>query len=285
MNYAFFVGCTSATREINYELSAKAVLEELGVDIEYIDGQSCCGLPLRYISPESWLILASRNLALAEDMNMPILVLCSGCYKSFKEALNLLSKPEVKRQVNEKLSIEGLTVRDPPKVLHIAELLHDHYGADNLSTKIRRRLGLKIALHPGCHIARPMDVINFDDPEMPLKLERLIEVTGCTSISYRTKRECCGATLAGVDEEASKQLVARKIRDVKDKADALVTFCPICHASYDAIQKAALRQEEQIPVLHYTQLLGLALMIPIEKLGLNYNRVNVKPLLEKLNLS
>jgi len=285
MSYAFFIGCTSATREINYELSAKAVLEELGVDIEYIEGQSCCGLPLKYISFESWLTLASRNIALAEAMNKPILVLCSGCYKSFKEALNLLSKSEIKKQVNERLSIEGLTIRSPPKVLHIAELLHDHYGVDKLSNKVKRKLNLKIALHPGCHIARPLDLIRFDNPEVPSKLEKLIEVTGCTSISYRTKRECCGATLAGIDEEASKHLVTRKIRDVKDKAEALVTFCPICHASYDVIQKAALKQEEQIPVLHYTQLLGLALAISVEKLGFNYNRVNVKPLLEKLGLS
>ena len=285
MSYAFFIGCTSATREINYELSAKAVLEELGVEVEYIRGQSCCGLPFKYISNDIWLTLASRNIALAEAMNKPMLVLCSGCYKSFKEAINLLSKPEVKRQINEKLSIEGLEVKNPPSIIHIAELLHDHYGLDKLAQKIKRKLNLKIALHPGCHITRPSDLIGFDNPEAPSKLEKLIEIAGCQSINYRTKRECCGATLAGIDEEASKRLVARKIRDIKDRADALVTFCPICHASYDAIQKVALNQEEQVPVLHYTQLLGLALTLPTEKLGFNYNRVSVKPLLEKLSLS
>ncbi|RLF21689.1 MAG: CoB--CoM heterodisulfide reductase subunit B [Thermoprotei archaeon] len=279
---SFFVGCTSAVREVNYEISAKAVLESLGVELEYIEGQSCCGLPFRYVSFDSWLTLASRNIALAELTGNPMLVLCSGCYKSFKEALSLISKPELKKSVNERLSIEGLEVKGGLKVIHIAELLHDHYGVDRLAQQVKVKLNLNVAVHPGCHIVRPMDVIGFDNPEVPLKLEKLVELTGCNSIQYRTKRECCGATLAGIDQEASKSLVARKIMNIKGRADALITFCPICHASYDAMQRAALKPEDQVPVLHYTQLLGLALGLPPEKLGFDYNRVSVDKVLAKI---
>nr|MDO8097835.1 CoB--CoM heterodisulfide reductase iron-sulfur subunit B family protein [Candidatus Njordarchaeota archaeon] len=284
--YSLFIGCTIPVRENSYEVSARAVAEALGIEILEIPSQSCCGLPFRSIDYNAWLTLAARNLAIATKSNsVPVMVLCSGCYKSLLTASKELEEnPALKQNVSRRLSVEGLEANGRIRIEHIAQVLHDDYGIGNIAERVKKSLrNLKVAIHPGCHITMPSKIIGFDDPASPKKLNELVRVTGAQLIDYETKRLCCGATVVGIKEDVSKALVKRKIENITRRVDALVTFCPICHATYDIQQLDvfASERDKQIPVLHYTQLLGLAMGLPEEKLGLDLNRVDASGILAK----
>lgn len=286
--YALFIGCTIPVRENNYEASARAVTSALGIEMAEIPGQSCCGLPFRSIDFNAWLTLAARNLAIADKLNLPtVMVMCNGCYKSLLTASKELQESEKLRQsVSKRLSVEGLESKGGTKVRHIAQVLHDEYGLENIRQHVKRPLeSLNVAIHPGCHITMPSKIIGFDNPAFPKKLDALVEVTGAKVIDYETKRLCCGATIVGIKEDVSRVLVRKKVESITGKVDALITYCPICHSTYDIQQLDIFNDSEkqkQVPVLHYTQLLGLAMGIPEAKLGFEMNRVGVSEILNKL---
>jgi heterodisulfide reductase subunit B len=286
--YSFFKGCTIPVRENSYEASARAVASALGMKVIEIPGQSCCGLPFRSIDYNAWLTLAARNLAIVSKLNLPpVMVLCNGCYKSLLTAnKELRENPSLKGSITKRLSIEDLEATEQVEVKHIAQILHDDYGIPEIKRHVKKPLDtLKVAIHPGCHITMPSKIVNFDNPASAKKLDELVQVTGANVLEYETKRLCCGATIVGIREDVSKALVRMKVENITGKADALITFCPICHATYDVQQLDVFsdsEREKQVPVLHYTQLLGLAMGIPEDKLGLNMNRVDLSRTLEKV---
>lgn len=283
MKYTLFIGCTIPARENNYELSAREVLSKLGIELGELPEQSCCGLPFRALDYKAWITLAARNLALASVNDAPVMVLCNGCYKSLKTAdKELQENPKLMAEVNRRLSIEKLELSRHVDVKHVAEVLHDDYRTDRLKEKVSKHIDINVAVHPGCHITMPSKIMNFDDPEFARKLDRLVEITGAKPVRYRTKKLCCGATIVGIDEDVSRSLVKQKISDITGKVDALITFCPLCHVTYDIQQLEAVDEEKRVPVLHYTQLLGLAMGIPSRRLGFDLNRVDVEQLLAKL---
>jgi heterodisulfide reductase subunit B len=287
-HYALFIGCTIPVRENNYEVSARAVASALGIELTEIPGQSCCGLPFRSIDFNAWITLAARNLAIADKLDHPtIMVMCNGCYKSLLTASKELQTDEKLRQnVSKRLSVEGLEAKGGVQVRHIAQVLCDDYGIENIRQHVKRPLkNLKVAIHPGCHIVMPSKIVGFDNPAFPKKLDALVEVTGAKPVEYETKRLCCGATIVGIKEDVSKVLVRKKIENITGRVDAMITFCPICHSTYDIQQLDVFGEAErkkQVPVLHYTQLLGLAIGIPEEKLGFEMNRVDISSILEKV---
>jgi heterodisulfide reductase subunit B len=285
--YSFFTGCTIPVRENNYEASARAVASALGIEIVEIPNQSCCGLPFRSIDYNAWLTLAARNLAVVSKLNLPpIVVLCNGCYKSLLTASKELEEnPSLRESVSKRLSIEGLTATGGVRVKHIAQVLHDDYGVKEILSYVKNPLKkLRVAIHPGCHITMPSKIINFDNPAFARKLDELVQLTGANLLEYETKRLCCGATIVGIREDVSKSLVRMKVENLAGRADALITFCPICHATYDVQQLDVFgesEREKQVPVLHYTQLLGLAMGVPEDRLGFDMNRVDVSEMLKK----
>ena len=143
---------------------------------------------------------------------------------------------------------------------------------------------LKVAEHVGCHLLRPKEYINFDDPEDPQVLKTLIEATGATCLDYIGETECCGAPSVGVSDKVALQLAREKLGHVKmASAQALVTICPFCHIMFDTNELRIERMFNEtygIPVLHYTQLLGLALGIPSEELAFNELRVDPAKILK-----
>ena len=149
-----------------------------------------------------------------------------------------------------------------------------------------RPLNLKIATHPGCHYVRPKEFFQeFDDPEFPVSLDKLVEATGAEAVEYIGKTDCCGGGLLAVNENIAKAMTAKKLNTLQGKADAIVLACPFCGIMFDKYQKTLEEELETtygIPVLYVTQLLGLALGVPPDDLGFDVNTVPVEELLEKV---
>ncbi len=287
--FLIFLGCAIPYRVSAYEISARKVLAKLGVELVEMPEFNCCGLPLDPVSHETMLILAARNLAMAEQKGLPILTLCPGCAGTLKKTNKILKEDKVLReQINGHLKESGIEFKGTVETKHILQVLKEDVGVEKIRNAVVKPLTmLKVAEHNGCHILRPKEYIGFDDPEDPQTLKMLIEATGATCLDYVDETECCGAPSVGVSDKVALQLAKDKLSHVKQvDAQALITICPFCHIMYDTNE---LRIEKMfnevygIPVLHYPQLLALALGMTPEELAFNELRVNTSKLLKQVN--
>ena len=289
MKFAFYPGCTVQSEQYAYEISARRIFPKLGIQLIDVEGFSCCGYPLKNVSVSAWFYLTARNLALAEKLGLDIFTLCNGCNLSFCEVRHYLERdPTLKERVNSLLSIEGLTYTGNAKSVHILQILRQIIGIDKIQAAVKTPLaGLKLAAHYGCHALRPSKLEMPDDPEDPQSLEELIEALGAVTEDYPERLDCCGQGLAMTTGKTALAISGLKLRAVQDhKFDGLVTICPFCTKMLDAKQnaiKASTGQKDlSMPVLYITQVLGLAMGMKVEELGLNLNLSPVGETLKKL---
>jgi len=288
-SYEVFLGCAIPNRFNNYESSMRIVAKELGIELIDFEGASCCGtVVLKSIDETSWLSLSGRNIALAESRGHDIVTPCNGCFGSLKDTDHLLHESEKHRaQVNKALAEVGLEYTGKSKVRHFVEVLYDL--KDEIKEKIVKPLnGLKIAFHPGCHLLRPSNVAGFDDPELPRKVDELLELTGAQSIPWNMKLRCCGSPLLIASEDVATEIIREKNTSARDAgANCVVTNCPACHTQFD-VQVLGLKDDEgvslELPALFITQVLGAAMDLDKEQLGFELNRVSLDPISEILGL-
>lgn len=286
MEYQIFLGCTIPVRQVNYEISARKVASAL--DIELIDRDfGCCGFPVEGIDEVKALGMSSINILKAAEMQEPLVTLCSACGEMLSKTKHVLSDTHTLKKVNKILNtVEQEYKGEKPKILHFARMLYEDYGVEEIKKKIVNPLNLKIATHPGCHYVRPKELFQeFDDPEFPVSLDRLVEATGAEAVDYIGKTDCCGGGLLAVNENISKAMTAKKLNTLSNKADAIVLACPFCGIMFDKYQKTLeeeLEKQYDLPVLYITQLIGLALGIDPNELGFDVNTVSVNKILEKV---
>jgi len=289
LEYLFFLGCLIPYRLVSYEVSARRVLERLDVRLIEMPEFNCCGFPFAPANYELTLCLAARNLCQAEQKELSILTLCNGCFATLNETNKLLEEDgKLRERINGYLSRIGMEFKGGTTVKHLVHMLTEDVGLERLKEHVSIPLtGLRVAQHTGCHIVRPAKVVGHgDNPEDPKMLKDLIRVTGAECVDYMDEAECCGGPIIGVNEDVPFDLTREKLERVKAAgAQALITVCPSCHMMYDFNQpriERAFNQKLGIPVLHYTQLLGLAMGIPAEELKLNQLRVKPTDLLSQL---
>ncbi|MEE9192343.1 MAG: CoB--CoM heterodisulfide reductase iron-sulfur subunit B family protein [Candidatus Aerophobetes bacterium] len=289
MKYALFLGCTIPARARNYELAARRIALEFGIELIDIEEFSCCGFPVKSINGETSLLLSVRNLSLAEKKGLDICTLCSACTVNLTEAnKELKENSSLRDSTNNKLGKIKREYQGKIRVRHFARILYEEIGLAKIKEKIKKDLsGLTFAAHYGCHYIKPSNVYDhFDDPEHPRTLDELIAVTGAKFVHYDSRKQCCGGALLAVDETLSLTLAKEKIEHVKNAgADAITLVCPFCSVMYDDNQKkieSTFNVSYNLPVLYYPQVLGLALGIEAKELGLNMNRVKTAELINRL---
>ncbi len=286
--YLIFLGCAVPYRVASYEISARVVLRKLGIELIEMPEFNCCGLPLDPVSHETMLILAARNLALAEQHGLDILTLCPGCAGTFKKVNRTLKVDKALREhINSRLRDSNLEFKGKANAKHILQVLIEDVGLDKIKETVAKPLTmLNVAEHVGCHLLRPKEYIGFDDPEDPTTLKKLIEATGATCLDYIDETECCGAPSVGVNDRVALSLARDKFCHLKMvEAQALITICAFCHIMYDTNE---LRIEKMfnetfgIPVLHYPQLLGLAMGISPDELAFKELRVDTSRIVKQV---
>jgi len=281
MKFAFFLGCNIPARVKQYESSAREVLNKLGIEPIDIKEFKCCGYPLRNVDFKSYLMFAARNLALAEQQGLPMMVLCKCCYGSLKKAAHLLKEnSDLRKDVNALLARERLAFNGSVEIEHFLAVLYHDVGLSVLEKKaIRKFKDLKIAVHYGCHALRPSEIMQFDDPVVPVIFDELVEVTGSKSVDWAAKLQCCGAPLLGVKDDLSMNLAARKLADAKEAgADYVCVACPYCQMQFDGVQRT-IRSDcgsaDALPVILFPQLLGLPMGIDGNALGIQKNGLDI----------
>jgi heterodisulfide reductase subunit B len=292
MKYAYFPGCSQEGTSKEYEISNTAVSKVLGVELEEIPDWNCCGsIDAVYASnPILSLSLSARNLALAEKMGMDVVTLCSGCYLTLARANRLLNEnADLKDQVNVVLGEIGLKFDKGAKVRHIIDVFVNDVGLKKIADTVKVPLkGLKVAPYYGCMYVRSRDIAGVDDYEHPVLMDRLVEALGATNVVYPAKTRCCGASLMVTKEKVAFEMSMVPLVDAKNaEANCIATFCPFCQFNLDARQKdieEKFKIELNMPVLHITQLMGLAFGLKPGKLGLKKNCVYPKKILAELKI-
>ena len=287
--YLIFLGCVIPYRLASYEISARKVLEKLGVELVEMPTFNCCGYPMDAINNDLMITLAARNLCVAEKEKLNILALCNGCFCSLNETNKILKEDKkLREEVNARLKEIGMEFKGTIEVKHFVHVLAEDIGFEKIKDAVKKPLtNLSVAQHSGCHLVRPAKYVGHgDDPENPTLLKNLIRLTGAQCLDYMDETECCGNPIIGVNEEVPFQMAKEKLDHIRAvKAQALITVCPFCHMMFDMNQpriERAFNEKFGIPVLHYPQLLGLAMGFSPEELGLNELRVKPSEVLNQI---
>lgn len=295
LKYAYFPGCVAqgACRELDQ--STKALTRSLGIDLIELKKASCCGSGT--FKEDSQLLedtVNARNIALAEELNLPLLTHCSTCQGVIGQVDERLkssqtSDPAYVEQVNGFLKKEGCSpYKGSSDVKHLLWALVADYGLEEISQKVSRKLsGLKCAAFYGCYLLRGQ-AHPYDDPFNPKSMENLFEAVGATPVIYRGRTQCCGWPLSSYATDQSFKMAGMHIRDaIASGADCMVTPCPLCHLNLDSRQpevEKVIDEKLGLPVLHLPQLVALALGVSPKDLGMDRHIVSTRPVLEKLGL-
>lgn len=287
MKYFYYPGCSLEGTAKEYDISTRAFLKALGIELIDIPSWTCCGATAaearsRLLS----FVLPGVNLALAEQTgeNHDILAPCSACYLNLKKVEAIIQKDDtMRKRINLVLGENQLRLQNPPKVRHLLDILITDMGGEKLKSHVTNPLaGMTFAAYTGCQCLRPFAV--FDDPERPKAMESLLRAAGANVLPWKMGGRCCGASNMSTKPKTALFLVREILASAKG-ADAIITVCPMCQMNLEGYQKAASCKagyDLAIPVLYLPQVLGMACGIPHESLGLLDNLTDISGITQKM---
>jgi succinate dehydrogenase / fumarate reductase cytochrome b subunit len=290
---AYYKGCLASLSAKELDSSTQALAPKVGLELVELETVTCCGAgDIHEAEPDYYLHLNARILAYAEAANCDtLLTVCNVCTLNLRQAnWQMKNDADLRERVSTNLERVGV----PPysgnvEVRHLLWEIAEGEGYELLKQSAHRGLkGLKIAPFYGCQILRPSKILGFEDPDRPWSLERIIEACGGEAIDYPAKVKCCGFPIIQAREETALGELIQPIEQAKEAgADALVTPCPLCHLSLDAWQsklKEATGKDFAMPILHLSQLVGVAAGLEESELKFKRHVVSVAPVLEKLEV-
>ena len=289
MRFAYFPGCVARDRSRELDDSTREVAKDLGIELVEMDGATCCGgEKLQEEDREAALAVNARNLSLAQAKGLDILTVCGTCQWHLSRAAQALEDPGTRERVNAVLEREGRTLYEGGlRVEHLLQVLLQEVGERKLAAHVRRPLGdVAVGAFYGCRILRAPGLEAFDTPADPTSIERLVTILGGNPVRYLRRTACCGFDAPMTNKDLISRFSAAALTDSKDAGAAiLATPCPLCHTVLDGHQREASRAAGGrigMPVLHLSQLVGLAFGIDPERLGLRRHHVSVSPVIRAL---
>jgi heterodisulfide reductase subunit B len=292
MKYGYFPGCSLEKNAAAYDVSTKAIAGPLGMEFVEVEDWNCCGAT-EYMSLNltAAYSLIARNLAQASKTpgTDQLVAPCSLCYLNLRKCdKNLGLHAELSGRVAKALAVADLSYK--PGTLHARHLLdvvYNDIGIEALAAKVTRPLsGLRVAPYYGCLIVRPDFHNGGDDPEFPTSLDKILTALGAEVVDYPLKAQCCGGHMTQISEATGFELIRRLIKGADDyHADVIVTICPMCQLNLDGFQGAMNRHfntSYHIPVLYFTQAIGLAMGMAPRDLGIGDEIVSAQSALRKI---
>ncbi len=274
MEFAYYPGCSLETAGKPYDLSVREVFGALGVGLREIEGWNCCGATM-YMSINKMVgySVAARNLALAQDMGLEICAPCNSCYTILRKTNRHIAwDPASRDKINEALGAAGLSYNKMVEIRHPLDILVNDVKLDKVieASKFRYH-GLKVAPYYGCQLVRP--VYHFDDLDDPQTMDRLLEAIGIEAVEFPDKVRCCGGMLMTTFEEIALRLNNDLLTHAEEAgAEVIATACPLCQINLECYQQQIndrFGTEHHLPIFYFSQLVGMALGVPSEKLGMN----------------
>lgn len=286
MRYAYYPGCLAKSSAPELYVSTKKMSQRLGIELTELSAASCCGAGVQN-EGNSFLntVLNCRTFAMAEQLGLDILTICSTCQGVMCQVNKRLEEdPVLLSKTNEILDKIHLEYKGGIRIKHLLWALTEDYGLKRLEDRVVKPLtGLKIAPFYGCYILRPPEALQFDDPDNPMSLENVITTLGAEAVRFEGETKCCGFPLLFVQRKTALKMAAHYLVSAKQaNVDFLVTPCPLCHSSLDTYQSKAEKQIHMkigLLVVHLSQLIGLAIGVEPRRLGLSKHMVSMSMVL------
>lgn len=286
LKYAYYPGCASQSITKEADSTTRLVADALGIKLHNMPKANCCGAGLLTdYDYNLYLALNARIFAEAEAMDMDIMTICSTCLMVMSTAnRDLRSDLALLAKTNAVLAKAGLHYSGKVRIKQLLWVMAEDIGLDALRKKVVRPLNLKVAPFYGCHSLRPSDALGFDDPAKPWSLEAVIKTLGGEPVDYKGKTKCCGFQVDLVTEETAVKMTGTRLLDGKTKgADCFVTPCPFCHINldnYQGLAEKSLSTKIDMPIFHLAQLVGLAIGLNPDDMGLSRHLVSPERLVK-----
>ncbi|MGA9533790.1 MAG: CoB--CoM heterodisulfide reductase iron-sulfur subunit B family protein [Anaerolineales bacterium] len=292
MDYGYYPGCSMSHSARPYDISTQAVAAAFDIHLNEIDDWNCCGAT-EYIAlnkPAAYA-LVGRNLALAaqQNGNTQVVAPCSACFLNLRKANHYMAKyPKLAKTTNFALEAGGLHYEPGSlRIRHLLDVIYTDVGLEAIEARVTKPLtGLKIAPYYGCLIVRPEFGAQFDDTEQPTKLDELLRALGAEVVDFPLKATCCGGHMTQISDETAFSMLRRLFLSAADNgADMIVTICPMCQLNLDAYQGQVNRHfktDFDLPVLYFTQMIGLAIGMSPRAVGIGYEIVSADMALAKI---
>ena len=294
-DYLYYPGCSMASSARAYSSSLEAVCESLGLRLREVDDWNCCGAT-EYLglSQARAYALISRNLALAEqqrDGARTLVAPCSACFVNLAKTEHYLrADPQFGTTVNAALAAGGLHYTPGAvEVRHLVEVILHEVGLPEIERHVIRPLhGLRVAPYLGCLVSRPDYDRRWRLREHPLEFDRLLAALGAEVVDFPLRTDCCGGHMTQISPDTGFELIRRLVAAAtRLEADMLVTVCPMCQMNVDAYQAEMnrhFRTAYHVPILFFTQLMGLAFGEPAERLGIGAEITSARHALERIGV-
>ncbi|MBI3950552.1 MAG: CoB--CoM heterodisulfide reductase iron-sulfur subunit B family protein [Acidobacteria bacterium] len=280
--YAYFPGCALEKMAASYQMSAVETARNLGVELKELEDWNCCGATAYFHIDELLAYtLCARNLAMAEREKLDLVAPCSGCYKNiyFTNA-HLKKDPDLAEHINFALKEDDLHFSGTIRVRHLIDVFVNDVGVEEIKKRVSHPLnGLRVAPYYGCQLLRPRK--DHEDVEQPRFFEDLLTAIGAVAVKFPLKLRCCGGSLIVTNRKAALSMVHHLLENAVDQnAELVATVCPLCQINLECYQRQVNREfgtKFSMPVLYFTQLLGLALGIPPKRLGIGTEFISAQP--------
>jgi len=288
MKYTYYPGCSLKGTGRAYEESLLAVFRALGVEVEELNDWNCCGATtyMSYDELQSYA-LAARNLSMAGQTGHDLMAPCAACYLVLnKTQYYVRDYPWIGMIVERALESVNLPKDISAKVRHPLDILLNDVGLEAIKAKVVYPLhGLKIAPYYGCQIVRPYAL--FDSQRNPTSMDRLLEACGAEIVYYPVKTQCCGGSQKGTLPEVGLDLIRHLLAEAqRNGAEVIATVCPLCQFNLEAFQEQASNAHRfHLPVLYFTQLLAVALGIPLNDAGFQRSFISITPILDEKEIA
>ena len=292
MKYGYYPGCSMDKNARSYHISLMSIAKPLGLELVEVEDWNCCGATEYFsINNIPAYALVGRNLAIASQQNgsEKLVAPCSACFLNLKKTdHNMAEYEEINQKVNTALEAGGLHYQPGSvSIHHLLEIIVQDVGLEAIEEKVQKPLfELKVAPYYGCLIPRPSDMDSFDDPEQPTSMDTLLTALGATVVDYPLKAQCCGGHMTQISENTALELIRRLLKNADDNgADLISTVCPMCQLNLDAYQDAVnahFGTKYKIPIVYFTQLIGLAFGVPEKELGFGKEIISARPALKKI---
>lgn len=282
--YSYFPGCSLEKMALSYHQSALQTTNAVGVELQEIEDWNCCGATTYFHVDELLAYtLVARNLAMAEKAGHDLVAPCSACFKNtYFTSKYLKEDKDLADHINYALEQDNLKYSGSIEVKHLMEVFVNDVGLDEIEGRATKPLkGLRVAPYYGCQIVRPKK--DHEDVENPQFFEELVSAIGADPVDYAYRLRCCGGSLIITSRVAALTLVRDLLRSAADSdADVIATACPLCQTNLEVYQMQVNQEfgtDFSIPIMYFTQLLGLAMGLPKKKLGIGSEFISTDKIL------
>jgi heterodisulfide reductase subunit B len=281
---SYYPGCSLKSTAKEYQMSAKTVCKHLGMELVEIEDWNCCGaLEVSSLNSTLALALVARNLKITSEKSDKLAVACNACLNNLLLVQHKLSSnEEMKQKISEMLNYEFRNI----EIKHILDLLWQDVGLDIIGKNVKKELdGLKTVSYYGCLSVRPSKIMKSDDPDDPTRLDEIVSILGGKPLEFTSKTKCCGGGILMTYRDKAFKMTEEILTEAGERgAQCILTACPLCQMTLETVSQKvnAGSNGEKIPILYFTQLMGLSFGIEPKKLGLQKNLVSPEPIIKAL---